>query len=188
MRFPDRVLPFFYGFLAAIPIVLLQWALDVYFPLQWNPLGIFMYCFFNKEGFIIYPLLLLLFFTFKKKSYNGIPLRELTAWFCGYYFMFSLSESLILDGAMTPFGAVLNPLIRLFTLMILSTLLVRALHEAISKKKYLYTSLYFLAPVVLNFLPVFHLINNSILFYLMFFLIGILSVVLYLLESRGKIS
>ncbi|MDA3958568.1 hypothetical protein, partial [Oceanispirochaeta sp.] len=160
----------------------------VYFSLNWSPLGVYVFSFFNKDGFIIYPLIVLLFFAFRKKSYNGIPLRELTAWFCGYYFMFALSESIVMRGAMIPYDAILNPLLRLFQLLLFSVLLVRYLHETRPNFKLFYILTYFLLPWILNFLPTLNLLNYSFLFYILFLLTGAASLSLYLMESRGNIS
>lgn len=188
VRMADRILPFFYGFITAIPVILLKWALDVYFPLNWNPLGIYVFAFFNKEGIILYPILILLFLLFRKKSYSGIPLRELTAWFCGFYFMIALSEALVLRNAATPYAALLLPMLRIFTVLIMTTLLVRSMHAYSNVMKIIYTVLYFTAPLILNFIPVLDILNKNLLFYMAFCVLGGVSAVLYFLESRGNLS
>lgn len=186
VRLTDRILPLFSGVVAAVPLILFSWALDVYFPLSWNSLGIYVYAFFNREGIIIYPLMIFLFLLFRKKSYSGIPLRELTAWFCGFYFMISLSEALVLKGAVSPYSAVLLPLMRLFSLFLLSTLLVRSLHsEGVIKR--IYRVIFFLIPLILNFIPVLDILNKKVLFYLFFILFALISTTLYFLESRGDL-
>lgn len=187
VRMADRVLPFFLGLLAAVPIVLMQWALDVYFPLNWTPAGIYFFALLNKEGFILYPFLVLLIIIFKKKSYSGIPMRELTGWFCGYYFMFSLSESLILRGAVNPYDAVLNPVIRLIYILSFTTILIRFLHEKKTNIKILYLILYLILPLIFNFLPVLSILNKSLFFYIMLLICGTGTVFFYLMESRGKL-
>lgn len=183
----DRILPLLYGLVVAIPVILFAWALDVYFPLNWNPLGIYVFTFFNKEGLILYPIMITLFFIFKNKSYIGIPLRELTAWFCGFYFMFAFSESLIYREAVSPYTAVIIPLMRVFTIFIMTTLLVRSLHTYSNRAKVIYTILFFAVPFILNFIPVFYVTNRDFLFYLSFVSFGILSMVLFFLESRGDL-
>lgn len=187
VRFSDRILPLSYGLVAAIPVILLAWGLDVYFPLNWSPFGIYVYAFFNKEGVIIYPIMILLFFVFRKKSYVGIPLRELTAWLCGYFFMISLSEAIVLRGVVTPYTALMLPLIRVFTIFLINTLLVRSLHAYNSRAKIIYTVLYFIMPFILNFIAVFYISNMNLIFYLSFIFFGGISMVLYLLESRGDL-
>jgi hypothetical protein len=183
----DRIRPLFYGLVAAIPVILLAWALDVYFPLNWNPLGIYVFTFFNKEGIIVYPIMFILFFIFRNKSYVGIPLRELTAWFCGFYFLFAFSEALILREAVSPYIAVIVPLMRVFTIFILTTLLVRSLHAYSSRAKLIYTILFFAVPFIINFIPVLYVSNRDFLFYLSFISFGILSMVLFFMESRGDL-
>jgi len=186
VRFTDRILPFFFGLVLSIPVILAQWALDVYFPLKWSAMGIYLYTFFNKEGFIVYPVLIILFLYFRKKSYNGIPLREITGWFAGFYFMISLSEALVLTPAVNPYTALINPLCRLFYIMLLSVFLVRALHDNNKKMKIFYLAGFFSLPLILNTLPVLNLLNKNLFFYLLFLLTGAVSVVLYMMENRGK--
>jgi len=188
VRFSDRVLPFFFGLLLAIPVILAQWAIDVYFPLNWTPLGIYLFTFFNKDGIIVYPILIVLFLYFRKKSYNGIPLRELTGWFSGYYFMISLSEALVLSPAVTPYAALVNPVLRLFYIMLFSVFLVRIFHEKRKRMKIFFLTGYFVLPLILNALPVLNLLHKSLFFYIIFILTGLVSSVLYLMENRGKID
>ncbi|MDC7234538.1 MAG: hypothetical protein PQJ58_15000 [Spirochaetales bacterium] len=188
VRMTDRILPFFYGLVVAVPVILFQWGLDVYFPLNWSPMGIYSYTFFNKEGIILYPVLLFLFLIFRKKSYTGIPLRELTAWLCGYYFMFSISEALVLKAAVTPYTAVLLPLIRLFTVLLAAVLLCRSFLSEGNVKKTVFTVLLFVLPLFLNALPVMNIVNRMVLFYITLIILGGASKVLYYLESRGALG
>jgi len=186
VRFIDRILPFFSGILLAVPVILTQWALDVYFRLNWNPAGIYFYTFFNKDGIIIYPLITVLYFVYKRKSYSGTPLRELTGWFTGFYFLVSLTEALVLTPAVNPYTALINPVIRLISLMLLSVILVRALHSHKSNLKIYFLLVYFALPLVLNFLPILYLMHKTLFFYILFLLTGCLSLTAYLMENRGK--
>lgn len=184
----DAVLPFFYGFILAIPMILFQWAIDVYFPLSWSAAGVYVYTFFSKEGVLIYPVLLVLFLSFRKKAYSGIPLRELTAWFCGYYFLIALTEALTIRGAITPHSAVLLPLFRLFMVFLSSVFLVRALHAYKGYVKTIFSVLYFTTPLVLLFIPLTDLVNRRVLSYLLLTVLGAVSMVLYYMESRGELD
>ena len=184
----DVVLPFIYGFILGIPFILFQWAIDIYFPLNWSVPGVYINTFFSKEGIMLYPMLLILFLVFRKKAYSGIPLRELTGWFAGYYFMLALIESLTIRGAITPHEAVLLPLFRLFIIFLSSTFLVRSFHAYKGYLKTVFTILYFTAPLVLLFIPLADLMNKKLLAYLFLAVMGAVSMVLYYMESRGELD
>ncbi len=188
VRMGDRLFPFFSGMAFAIPVILMQWAVDIYFPLRWSAAGIYFHCFFNKEAFIAYPVLLLLFFFFRKREYSGSPLRELSAWLFGYYFFISLSEALIFRGAFDGYGAVMIPLVRLFTILLFSVVLVRSFHNSSSNRSILFRVTLFVLPLVLNILPLMNIMRKPWVVAVLITLLGAVSLVLYYQESRGRFA
>ena len=188
VRMRDRLIPFFSGVALAIPVILMQWAVDIYFPLRWSAAGIYFHCFFNKEAFMAYPVLIFLFLVFRKKEYSGTALRELSTWLFGYYFFISLSEALILRSAFDGYGSVLLPMIRLFSVLIFSMLLVRSLQCVSANMKIVNAVLLFILPLVLNMLPVLNVLRKTWILAALLSVYAVISMVLYYLESRGRFS
>ena len=185
VRLMDILIPFVTGLIFAVPVILLYWAMDVYFGLKWNPAGLYFYTFFNKEGFLYFPLLALLFFRYRKEDGNGLYLRELMGLFCGYFFMIAFIETL--NGTvLTGYDLILMPLIRFITMAAAALLFNRFMRAAGNIRYHLAAALLIL-PFILNFLPLLHLLNWILVFYLLFVPAFLATIFFCYLEMRGKL-
>jgi len=187
VRLQDQLRPFLFGVLAAVPAVLLYWALDVYFKLSWKPLRLFFYTFMNKEGLIYIPIILFLFFLYKPGKFRGIPLREFTGWLCGYYTLFGIMETMIYRDALSGYQLILLPVVRIITILSASVLLGRSLTETDRTRRVVFRIFLALLPLVLNAVPLTDLMNLKGVMYPLLCLFGAASVSAWYLESVGKL-
>ncbi len=183
----DRLTPFAGGFVFAVPVVLFQWAVDVYFPLTWSLGGLWNFCFFNKEGIIAYPVLIFLYFYFRKKTLRGTPLRELSAWLCGYYFLFNGLGALVSFSGKTLFGSLYVPFAQLCFLLLASVLLSRVFLTRSRRLEVLYIILYFFLPLFMNIHFVLALLNHKMILAFLSLLTFGGAGFLYYKESRGRL-
>ena len=181
----DILLPFIYGVVVAVPVILLYWAMDVYFFLSWNPAGLYFYTLLNKEGFIFYPLTVLLAIVFRKKDDGTFYLREFFGLFCGYFFLISSIE-LMTGEIFSVYDLLLLPLVRFITLSSASVLLNRLIRSS-GRVKYYYGAALFLLPLILNFLILFEYLNKAVLFYLIFIPVLLMAAAGPVLETQNKI-
>ena len=185
VRIKDILLPFIYGLVIAIPVILLYWALDIYFYLSWSPSGLYFYTLLNKEGFIFYPLTVLLAVVFWKKHSEAFYLREFFGFFCGYYFFINAIE-LMTGETYSVYDLLLLPSIRFITLSSASILLNRLL-RSVGRVKYYYAAALISLPLILNFLILFEFLNKTILFYLVFTPLLLIAVAGPILETQNRI-
>ncbi len=175
----DWGLPLFWGFLYGIPVFLLQLSFSSYFSLKADLFSQYLYFFFNREGVLLYGILAPLFFLFRRRELALTSLRELSAYFAGYYFLVALVEST--GPQRDVYSLILLPLIRLSYLSFFLTLLDTHL---LRRKDRLWVYLYFLLPLPLLVFPLLAGTGRELLFYLSFLPFLAFSLVYYLRGSH----
>jgi len=179
----DIIIPFILGFVIAVPIQLLYWAMDIYFALTWKPIELFFYTFLNKEGFLYYPIILLILFLYRRKNDGSLYIREIAAIFCGYFFLLAVVDFLT-TSTYSSYDLLMLPLLRIVTLLTASLLINRFL-SAFGKMRYFLLTGIALLPLVLNIFPLLFLLNKLTIGIVLFIPVLLLSLLFSYSEIQG---
>ena len=182
------VLPFVFGMILSIPILLLYWSFFQSFFNNWTTTGLFFYYFFNRDGIIgLYIVIVIyLLFTFVEKKQKESQLREITAYFMGLFFTIAIYDSLVAESWYGMLELFLIPITRLSSILLISLFIAKSLKK-LDWQKYLLLGFALLVPVLMVFVPVMFVSNLILISIIISILIFGGSAVLYLLELKGRL-
>lgn len=181
-------LPFIYGMVLSIPILLFYWSFLKYFVNSWSAVRLYFYYFFNKDGIVgLYSIAVIMcIFLFIKKPSKAKIMREITAFIMGLYFSIAVYDTLAAEAWYGSLELFIIPILRISSIFLISILITRSL-KSIDWWRYIWMGLAVVVPLFMTFIPVMFVSNQSVFSVVSSLLILVVSSVLYVFEVKGRL-